>query len=151
MKVKKTLLVGLLVALVLSLGVVLPASASNVVSNEKGQDTQVNKWIFDDGTNYYEVQDVFHFNYHTVVYADGSMKTDVQYVFQQQARGYGFLGDYARWQSNTKYSWNDNVGNGEVSHTILVNRHIDEYTSWGSQVIFHYANGEVRVDVTRIR
>ena len=150
---KKKLILGLMLALVLSLSMSSTIAAdSNVVANDKDQDTIITKWVIDDpgGIGYYEVTDSMHVNWHSIVYADGTMKSQVHYVWSQQVHGDGIWGKGWQYKDSYRESWNDHVGNGIVYHSMNMGKYKDENMSSKYQFIFHYANGEVRVDIVRI-
>jgi len=149
---KKKLVLGLVLAVVLSLSMSSTiAAASNVVVNEKGQETEVYEWVYDESDGYYEVTDTMHMNWHYKEFADGTVQTTYHGVFIQEAYGEGFFGDYMVSTSQYRDSWKDNVGNGlmQTYKEFSVQTAENEAFNNKYQFIFHFANGEVRVDITR--
>ena len=150
---KKKLILGLMLAVVLSLSMSSTiAAASNVVVNDKGQDTDVYEWVYDEADGYYEITETMHWNWHYKEYADGTAQYNYHGTFIQEAYGEGFFGDYMESTSQYRESFNSNVGNGEV----LTYKEFFVQTSENGvfdskyQLIFHFANGEVRVDILRV-
>ena len=149
---KKKLILGLMLAVVLSLSMSSTiAAASNVVVNDKGQETDVYEWVYDEADGYYEVTETMHVNWHYKEFADGTAQYSYHYVYIQEAYGEGFLGDYGVFTRQNRDSRKTNVGNGEVitQKQFSVRTCENEAFNQKYQFIFHFANGEVRVDIQR--
>ena len=148
---KKRILFSSLLALVMCLGFISPvAAASNVVINEKSQETYVDEWVYDDGTNYYEVTNFWHITFHYKVYADGSYSYIVNNFLKQSAHGYGMYGSDFEYNvsGSNRYKY-DNSYNLLGAHSNY--REVVEYEGYFSkyQIVYNFANGEVRIDILR--
>ena len=149
---KKKIIFGLLLAVMLSLSMSSTvAAASNVVINEKGQETTVYEWILDGASGYYEVTETLHLNWHYMEYADGTAKYNYHLADNAEGYGDGIYGDYYEYTYQYRNSFNTDVGNGlvETEKDITVLTTGNGAFDFMNQIIFHFANGEVRVDIER--
>jgi len=147
---KKMILISTMMALFLSFSFVLPVSAaSNVTENYKDQNTEVEQFIYDEVDGRYLVTVVVHYNYHVVEYSDGQFKLNIDESLHENAFGEGVLGPYYEYSRRSSLVANYQTGK---DFTVMRNDHLVIETE-GSfakyQLILHWANGIMRVDIER--
>ena len=143
----KLVVVFIVLAAMMALTAATPALADNTKS---WHDTQVNEWVYDGPYGHYNVKEVSHINGYSAELKNGIYKYDIHIIYELVAFGEGAYGNRIVQHSQYKRVDNQQVGNGGVFSITRIESFRTPLGDSRYQIVFTFANGEVRADMQKM-